>query len=243
MSDTANNVEDLPLPVSFQREVWETLSAINVNDKTEKKQNLTYLSWAWAWGILMENYPESTYHFENVATFPDGTAEVWVNVVVKRAEKEWRQQMWLPILNHKNQPIENPNAFNVNTARMRCLTKCFAMFGLGHYIYAGEDVPNGPEPEVETAPASPEIVRIMETLNVIFNVDHVAKAVDLLPPSDDLNPESELETICARFSADQELYQAAWRQIDKEFTHKFDERSTVGSKMRAFIKEFHKARP
>ena len=126
---------------SFPRQVWETLSAINVNDKVEKKMKLTYLSWAWAWNILMEKYPESTYQFAEEKYFHDGTCEVGVTVTVKDGENEISRYMWLPVLDHANRAIQNPNAFDINKNKMRCLVKCISMFGLGLYIYAGEDLP------------------------------------------------------------------------------------------------------
>tara|TARA_R100000781_G_scaffold67442_2_gene42536 strand:- start:810 stop:1547 length:738 start_codon:yes stop_codon:yes gene_type:complete len=125
--------------------VWETLSKVDVSDHTEKKMNLTYLSWAWAWGVLMEHYPEAKYSFYEddnhvpFVTLPDGTCEVRCRVSIGDLVRE----MWLPIMNHKNQPVINPNSFQVNTSKMRCLTKCLGMWGLGHYIYAGEDLPDG----------------------------------------------------------------------------------------------------
>ena len=126
---------------SFPRQVWETLSAINVNDKVEKKMKLTYLSWAWAWNILMEKYPESTYQFAEEKYFHDGTCEVGVTVTVKDGENEISRYMWLPVLDHANRAIQNPNAFDINKNKMRCLVKCISMFGLSLYIYASEDLP------------------------------------------------------------------------------------------------------
>lgn len=126
---------------SFAGEVWNTLSKIDCSARIEKKQGLTYLSWAWAWGILMENYPESEFDFLPEETRPDGTMQIWVKVTVRQGEQSIMRVMWLPVLDHRNKPIINPDAFQVNTTRMRCLTKCLAMFGLGHYIYAGEDLP------------------------------------------------------------------------------------------------------
>ena len=133
------------------KDIWETLSKIDVSEHTEKKMNLTYLSWAWAWGVLMEHYPEAIYSFyedENHVPFvsmPDGTCEVRCKVFIGELVRE----MWLPIMNHKNQPVINPNSFQVNTAKMRCLTKCLGMWGLGHYIYSGEDLPQGAEAKEE----------------------------------------------------------------------------------------------
>ena len=133
------------------KDIWETLSKIDVSEHTEKKMNLTYLSWAWAWGVLMEHYPGAIYSFyedENHVPFvsmPDGTCEVRCKVFIGDMVRE----MWLPIMNHKNQPVINPNSFQVNTAKMRCLTKCLGMWGLGHYIYSGEDLPQGAEAKEE----------------------------------------------------------------------------------------------
>ena len=136
------------------KDIWETLSKINVSEHTEKKMNLTYLSWAWAWGVLMEHYPEATYRFyedENHVPFvsmPDGTCEVRCKVVIGELVRE----IWLPVMNNKNQQaVINPNSFQVNTAKMRCLTKCLGIWGLGHYIYAGEDLPQGEEVKEEKA--------------------------------------------------------------------------------------------
>lgn len=124
------------------------LLAINVNEHTEKKNNLTYLSWAWAWDQILRADPEANYE---VQMFPDpdrpthmlpfqdlgGSHMVWVKVTV--FGKTIAQQ--LPILDYRNKCIAQPTAFDVNTSIMRCLTKGIAMHGLGLYIYAGEDIP------------------------------------------------------------------------------------------------------
>ncbi len=121
--------------------VWETLSAINVNQHTEKKGNLTYLSWAWAWQTLMENYPNSLYEFEPPVFYDDGSAEVWVTVTVTEDEESMFRRMWLPVMDSRNNAVKNPDARAISDTRMRCLTKALAMLGLGHYLYAGEDLP------------------------------------------------------------------------------------------------------
>ena len=122
------------------KNIWETLSKIDVSDHTEKKANLTYLSWAWAWATLMKHYPDTNYEFE-IEKFDDSTVEVRVVVAITEGEETVMRHMWLPVMDHRNKAIPNPNAFDINKAKMRCLTKCLAMFGLGHYIYAGEDLP------------------------------------------------------------------------------------------------------
>lgn len=127
--------------MSFPQEVWKTLSAVNVNDKVEQKNRFTYLSWVWAWQILMEHYPESSFEMHQEKFFPDGTAEVGVTVTVKKDDQAISRYMWLPVINNKNEPTKNPNSFEINKNKMRCLVKCLGMFGLGLYIYAGEDLP------------------------------------------------------------------------------------------------------
>ena len=119
----------------------ETLLKTNVNDHIEKKNNLSYLSWAWAWAEALKADPKATYKVEMFGDkcFMDinGTAMVWVTVTM--FDKPMTCQ--LPVMNYKNQAILNPDAFAVNTAIMRCMTKALSLHGLGLYIYAGEDLP------------------------------------------------------------------------------------------------------
>ena len=119
--------------------IWATLSKVDVSGRIEKKQNLSFLSWSWAWGTLMEHYPQAEYSFQEPAEAQrDGSVMVYCTVTIDGLSR----QMWLPVMDFKNQAISNPDAVQVNKAKMRCLVKCLAMFGLGHYIYAGEDLPS-----------------------------------------------------------------------------------------------------
>ena len=135
------------------KDVWDKLSKIDCSDKIEKKMNLSYLSWAWAWGVLQEHYPQAQYIFYQgdndvpYVQFPDGTAEVRCRVSIDNLSRE----MWLPVMDFKKNAVQNPNSMEVNFAKMRCLTKCLGMYGLGHYIYAGEDVPSEDSDTVEKA--------------------------------------------------------------------------------------------
>lgn len=118
------------------------LLSINVNSHTEKKNNLTYLSWAWAWAEVLKIDPLSTWdavEFNGLPCvfLPDTSAMVKTIVTIKGNQKS----CWLPVMNHRNQAIKNPDAFAINTAMVRCLTKTIGMHGLGLYIYAGEDMP------------------------------------------------------------------------------------------------------
>ncbi len=115
---------------------------INVNDHTEKKGNLTYLSWCWAWAEVLKSDPAATWEaieFNGLPCvfLPDESALVKTVVTIKGQSKS----CWLPVMDHKNKAIKNPDAFAVNTAIVRCMTKAIAMHGLGLYIYAGEDLP------------------------------------------------------------------------------------------------------
>lgn len=130
---------------SLQRRAWDLLSKINVNDKTETKGSgkfaLTYLSWVWAWGVLMEYFPESIYEIHQDKIMPDDSVMVSVTLTIKDGDEQFSRFMWLPVMDHLNRAIKNPTATDINKATMRCLAKAIAMCGLGHYIYAGEDLP------------------------------------------------------------------------------------------------------
>ena len=123
---------------------FKALNDINVNDKTEKKNNLTYLSWAFAWGELKKMFPESTYTiYENSQGwnyFTDGrTCWVKTGVTVNGIE----HIEYLPVMDFKNKsiPADSVTSYDVNKAIQRSLTKAVARHGLGLYIYAGEDLP------------------------------------------------------------------------------------------------------
>jgi len=138
------------------KSVYEVLSKLNVNDKVEKKNGLTYLSWAWAWGVLKENFPTATYTiYENKDGwnyFTDGkTAWVKTGVTVNGIE----HIEYLPIMDFRNKsiPLEQVTSFDVNKAIQRSLTKAISRQGLGLYIYAGEDLPEDNSTEVSQQPS------------------------------------------------------------------------------------------
>ena len=119
----------------------EALLKRDVNAHTEKKNNLTYLSWAWAWAEALKADPGATYKVEMFGDkcFMDinGTAMVFVTVTMFGKPMTCQ----LPVMDYRNKAIPNPDAFAVNTAIMRCMTKALALHGLSLYIYAGEDLP------------------------------------------------------------------------------------------------------
>ena len=132
------------------------LLKLNVNEHTEKKNGLTYLSWAWAWQEALKADPTAffevkTFMRDQYTEMPymdvNGTGMVWVTVTMFGQPRT----CMLPVMNHRNQPIQNPDAFQVNTAIMRCMTKALALHGLGSYIYAGDDLP---EEDAKAAPTA-----------------------------------------------------------------------------------------
>jgi Protein of unknown function (DUF1071) len=129
---------------------------INVNDHTEKKNGLTYLSWAWAWAEVLKIDPQATweaheYNGMPVIVMPDTSCMVKVTVTIKGHAKS----CLLPVMNNRNQAIKSPDAFAINTAVMRCLAKAIGMHGLGLYIYAGEDLPEADGGQQSANSASP----------------------------------------------------------------------------------------
>lgn len=127
---------------------YETIRKIDVSDKIEKKNGLSYLSWAWALDTLLQNDPNADWVYPESTTFPDGTVMVYCEVTAFGKKRKAH----LPVIDYKNQPIKNPNAFQTNTAMQRCLVKAIALHGLGLYIYAGEDLPEGSAEEKQIAP-------------------------------------------------------------------------------------------
>ena len=130
------------------------LMKINVNEHTEKKNGLTYLSWAWAWQEALKADPTASFEVktfmrDQYTELPymdvNGTGMVWVTVTMVKQPRT----CMLPVMDHRNKPIMNPDAFQVNTAIMRCMTKALALHGLGIYIYSGDDLP---EEDEKTAP-------------------------------------------------------------------------------------------
>lgn len=148
----------------------QDLLKINVNDHTEKKNGLTYLSWAWAWAEVLKvdknaNWYVSEYGPQGSEVpfmqLPDGTAMVRVTVTIN----ELPRTCLLPVMDHRNKAIVQPNAFQVNTAIMRCLAKAISMHGLGLYIYAGEDLPEEAKQD-RPAPIQSTVIKPVPTVEL-----------------------------------------------------------------------------
>jgi len=133
------------------------LLSINVNEHTEKKGNLTYLSWAWAWAEVLKIDEMATWEAHEfngmpVCVLPDSTAMVKVSVTILGIART----SWLPVMDNRNKAIAAPDSFQINTAIMRALAKAIAMHGLGLYIYAGEDLPASDRPKGDGPVVTPK---------------------------------------------------------------------------------------
>ena len=126
------------------KSTFNNLYQINVNEHTEKKGGLTYLTWSWAWAKVKEIHPTASYTYykhpetnlpfsfqENVGAFCHTSVTI----------NDETLEMWLPVMGNRNEAILEPTSTQINKTLMRCLVKNIAMFGLGLYIYEGEDLP------------------------------------------------------------------------------------------------------
>ena len=133
------------MELSSYKKVWDTLSQIDVTPFVEKKLNLSYLSWMHAWRILMEHFPNAVYDFPAPERHNDGTMTVLCKVTIPVEVAGGinydivTREMWLPVMDNRNNAIEDPDARDISDSKMRCLVKALAMLGLGHNLYAGEE--------------------------------------------------------------------------------------------------------
>ena len=155
------------------KSVFETLNAVNVNDHTEKKNGLTYLSWSWAWAEVKKAYPSSTYKVyedkDGCFYHTDGRT-CWVKTGMTIEGIEHIE--YLPVMDHRNAsiPLDKVTSYDVNRAIQRSLTKAAARHGLGLYVYSGEDLPEGEEPPKEVL----EPVLLAEAESLEIRLENVA---------------------------------------------------------------------
>jgi len=181
------SVESQPIVTNIPNG-WATspveLLKLNVNEHTEKKAGLTYLSWAWAWQEALKADPTVNFMVHMFDGKPymniNGSGMVWVTVTMFGKA----MTCFLPVMDYKNKCIADPDAFEVNKTIMRCLTKALALHGLGLYIYSGEDLPEGAEkPPVARPRELPEAS--VESLNLFVEgirefIGHCSSDADLV---------------------------------------------------------------
>ena len=182
----------------MEKKLFEELSAINVNDHKEEKNGLSYLSWAWAWSEFMKVCPEASYKIKTFDGKPYLFDEklgymVFTSITVGDDTKD----MWLPVMNETNKAMkdhpykylikrrnkhtgleemiektcEAATMFDINKTIMRCLVKNISMFGLGLYIYAGEDLP-------EEEPKEISIPDLCEGIKKVYTEDQIQQILE-----------------------------------------------------------------
>lgn len=132
------------------KSIWNTLSVVDVSDVVQHKNDCMYLQWMRAWAILMDYYPQATYHFSEDKSEPDGTMTVGCTIKIGDAQRS----MFLPVMTgFRNSAKPHPDSRCIGDNKMRCFVKCIAMFGLGASIFYGElcaaesETESGTEPE------------------------------------------------------------------------------------------------
>jgi hypothetical protein len=185
--------------------VFEKLSKINVNDYVEKKDGLTYLSWAWAWSVTKKECPDASYTIMPTDYDEDLGFMCHTSVTIEGQTLE----MWLPVMDGKNKSmkkkpytystkygdkqVEAATTFDINKTIMRCLVKNLAMFGLGIYIYAGEDLPDS-EPV-----KAPEPLKKDEPVVLVKGSDNWNKVVAFVKANKDQGIESIGKKLNAKY--------------------------------------------
>jgi hypothetical protein len=186
---------------------FKELNAINVNKMTEKKGNLTYLSWAYAWQETMKVCPDMTRTVYESATgnnyHTDGKT-AWVKVGITIGGQEHID--YLPIMDARNAalPLEKVTSFDVNKAIQRSTTKAIGLHGLGLYIYAGEDMPD--EEKTAKAPSEPAIIEL------VVGDENWAKVMNYLTANKKKGSKFIIEQLSKKYS----ISEATRSEINKE---------------------------
>lgn len=186
---------------------FEEIYSLNVNDKTEKKGQLTYLSWAWAWAEFKKKYPKATYTVDKFdGTYCTGNEKLGWMVRTEVYADELCYEMWLPIMDMRNNAILSPKMTDVNKTIMRCLTKNLAMFGLGLYIYAGEDLPED-EDEPQVKPVQNKASTAVKSNDNVPAVKQLTRAT-LLTEYGVANPEETAKALESKFGKELKQFTA-----------------------------------
>jgi hypothetical protein len=169
--------------------VFERLSAINVNEHVEKKSNLSYLSWAWAWSEVKRACPDARYDIQateydeslgfmchTTVTIEGETLEMWLPVM-DGANKSMLKTPYTYKTKYGEKSVEPATTFDINKTIMRCLVKNLAMFGLGLYIFAGEDLPEDTSSAVAPAPVAKKESTLIELVKDSADWNNVVKYV------------------------------------------------------------------
>ena len=195
--------------------IWATMSQMDIRKFTEKKNGFTYLSWAHALRILKEVVPDAevikhTFHADKdgnqiLPYMKDEHGYAYVQVTIVIGENKTSEIM--PVLNHANRPIQNPNSFEVNAQIQRCMAKAISMAtGLGIHLYAGEDTPAQTSARLDSSRSTAgEGAASANSLQL----DGKNRTADVAPPSNFQKPEMSLATkisLCPNMDSLKKLY-------------------------------------
>jgi hypothetical protein len=198
---------------------YAEIRKINVNDHIEKKNGLSYLSWAWAVDQLLMLDPKATWEYSEPKQFGE---TLMVFCTVTAFGKPMTAQ--LPVMDYRNKAIPNPDAFAVNTAMQRCLAKAIALHGLGLYIYAGEDLPDDDKVHAPTQAITPTAGALDG-----FNANEKELINQFAEDVADLVKSGDVATACSNMETlENEEKLAVWSLLD--------------SKVRSTIKSFKGAK-
>ena len=199
------------------KEIWDTLNKVSMDKIKDKKGRFDYLSWTDMWQEIHKYFPEVDYEFKefdnpvhgtmDCMVYPNGSASVHCTVTIKGVSRS----MWLAITDHNNNAKTEWDVTDVANTKMRCLTKCISMFGLGAHVYRGEELEDREEPEEEmpvvedkpkakpkakVKPKKEEIVEETEEVEedvILFNgkpwtpeffIDSLKSSLKAFPPKD-----------------------------------------------------------
>lgn len=166
------------------KSIFSQLNQMDVSSKIQKKGNLSYLSWAYAWAELKKACPDANYKvFENELGLPYFTSKSGYICKVSVTAYDVEHVMWLPVMDNRNRAIPQGNAdmCHINKTIMRALVKAIAMHGLGLYIYAGEDLPEEHiEPVVSVPITSIEVESLRKLIvETSTNEESVCRAYEI----------------------------------------------------------------
>jgi len=208
--------------MSQTKSTWEVLSKINVNEHTQDRDGLKYLSWAWAWGIVKENFPDASYTItkdefgtpyridnrfgimvETEVTIKGETLPMWL-CVMDTKNKAMKTEPYEYTTRYGKKTVNAATMFDVNKTLMRCLVKNLAMFGLGHYIFAGEDIPQGEEP---VAAEPKEAKKVDKKTSLKKGDDNWSKVASYLSGNKNLGEKMLVQQIRTKYTLSKETLQ------------------------------------
>ena len=162
--------------MEMNESLFARLERINVSEHIEKKNGLSYLSWAWAWSEFKKACPDAEYEIKHwdgkPYLFDEGVGYM---VETRVTANGTAHEMWLPVMDFRNKAIMQANMMDINKTIMRCLVKNIAMFGLGMYIYAGEDLPTEDDPKEAALAMAALKKRLNEEKDPKACVDYIKK--------------------------------------------------------------------